>query len=479
MKGANMRRILNSNLSRQLKVFEYLSDYHQQTIHDLRSAMKVDEKTIKTDVQVINSLIAPVQIEVKGIHYQIKVAEKYDVNYVYAKFLEASLEFNVLEKILLTETFTYNELAEELFISVSTLRRLLTRLKQILYSYDMVILTNPLRVRGNEGKILNFIFNYLKERYLITSNFLNDFESELIDEMLASGLAKLNKDWTFTQSESLKWLIKTHLIRMSHGNHRDYQFQEDKEITNRLLENLNSYQGRFKRIFGRPFTLEMVGELVQESYVLSPEQFVKMEQNNNQIAKKIAVIKEILGLIEVEFEVASENKGRLVLQLYNMMTLDYSKGFILYDMTKEFNQGLKNKKPDFYRRLKAYYEKNKTIFDDHSFSQFVFLIVTEWEELFEKLNQKKRRMKIGLFFSTTENHIQFIEEKFKKALNNHYFLISLNNVSLQMLDKTEVDLIVTNISDLSTKKQSICVSDYPKEGDYQKVTAAYRQWSKQ
>lgn len=469
-----MRRILNNNLRRQLEIVECLVEFEIQTIGELQQSIDVDEKTIKKDIQIINNLIEPVKVESDQLNYQIIWPEKWGINHVYAKFLEVSLEFQVLELVIIEEKFNYSDLAERFFISISTLRRMLSRMKEILKDYNLIILTNPVRIRGSESNILNFLSKYLKEKYLVTSNYLSCEESQLMDEILAV----ITKTWTYTTSEALKWHIKSYIIRYKQGNQMSYKVNYDSRQLIELTTKTALFHPSFQTVFGMPFTLEIVGELFQESYALNYQHLLGMAVKDSTVSKKVNAVEGLVNVIEENYEIYSQDKGALITRLYNMMYLSYGDKVILYDKNQVFINELKKRKFEFLNLLEEHYQRIAPDKTSQSFAKFAFLLVTEWEELVESLRHQQKTMKIGLFFSTTRNHIHFIKEEFQRGLGYHFEIISLNNFSDKTLNESKVDLIVTNISNLPTHKNSLCVSEFPKENDFQRIKGAYKNWNK-
>lgn len=101
---------------------------------------------------------------------------------------KTSPAFQLLELIFLNERYTSSELEELLFISASSLSRLVTQTKNVLAQYQLSLNTNPFKVTGDEALIRRFYSMFFKERCSVTEWPFHDLNRQLIYNSLHIGI---------------------------------------------------------------------------------------------------------------------------------------------------------------------------------------------------------------------------------------------------------------------------------------------------
>lgn len=93
------------------------------------------------------------------------IPTNYSRTLIYSYILSDSLEFKLLETVFFLESFSTESLAEKLFISASTLRRLIKTMNKKLVKYNFYISSSPYKLIGSETAIRNFIIHLFFEKY--------------------------------------------------------------------------------------------------------------------------------------------------------------------------------------------------------------------------------------------------------------------------------------------------------------------------
>lgn len=214
-----MRRILSPQDSRILHLVEFLYDKDELFMRDLGDELNVSFKTLKRDIEYARLILYPIDIKVSGNKgVKLVIPSNYSITYLYTAMLSASLEFRFLEKIFLCETYTVDELAEELFISSSSLRRMVGRMNEVLQEEEMEINLNPVQIIGNELRIYNLIAYYVLERYFFKKTIFTKAQIEAVKDLIAFALKQSYVELDYRSRERLELYILVQLTRMKHDH---------------------------------------------------------------------------------------------------------------------------------------------------------------------------------------------------------------------------------------------------------------------
>ncbi len=214
-----MRRILSPQDSRILHLVEFLYDKDELFMRDLGDELNVSFKTLKRDIEYARLILYPIDIKVSGNKgVKLVIPSNYSITYLYTGLLSASLEFRFLEKIFLCETYTVDELAEELFISSSSLRRMVGRMNEIMQEEEMEINLNPVQIIGNELRIYNFFLHYVVERYYFKKTIFTKSQIEAVKELVDFVLKIDYVELEYRDRERAELFLLVQLTRMK-NNH--------------------------------------------------------------------------------------------------------------------------------------------------------------------------------------------------------------------------------------------------------------------
>ena len=185
MSTHNDNKLLNNTINRRLNLINILaknSDWF--FLNELANMLNVSERVLKNDLAYFRKEVDDFTIysSRKGIKLAFK--DNKGLNTISKKILISVVPFQVLEKIFLNETKSVSQLADELFISVSTLYRIIKDINFKLKKYDIRINTNPCMVIGNEKKIRYFAYQYFHERYSLLEWPFKDLDESIINNFL-------------------------------------------------------------------------------------------------------------------------------------------------------------------------------------------------------------------------------------------------------------------------------------------------------
>lgn len=261
--------------SREVEILHLLySSKEVQTGSSLSLLLGVSTRTIRNDVRRLNETLFKYGAEIlsyKGKGYELKIKEEAIFQDLYAnhihsvskyeaisssKTLEDDLEAQIIRSILincLTDTSIYQEeLAEQLFISLSTLKAYLSAVKEKLAEYDLELVTDRfsgMKVSGNEDKI----------RFCISQYLFNDQSIHVYNEVFPNNEIKqlkaitlqvlLNNQLKLTDValENLIIHIEITIRRYLYNNLLDYQMivsenlkaTQEYKVASEIIEAIN------------------------------------------------------------------------------------------------------------------------------------------------------------------------------------------------------------------------------------------------
>lgn len=160
-----MLKILSKKLKRQLKLLEYLFEGNTYRFNDLENLLGCSAKTLRNDLLDLNSYASDITIQMtreEGV--KATILPHVTEDYIYQVIKQESIEYRYLEAILLHKFKNYLELADYLFISESTLRRIVDKINPMLQSFDLKVQA-LIKLVGNDQIITEMTVQFLMEKY--------------------------------------------------------------------------------------------------------------------------------------------------------------------------------------------------------------------------------------------------------------------------------------------------------------------------
>ena len=226
-----MRRILSPQDGRILKLVEFLYDKDELFMGDLCTSLNVSSKTLKRDIEQARLILFPIDINVSGNKgVKIVIPSSYSIVYIYSALLASSPEYNLLEKLFLCETYTVEQLSEELFLSSSSLRRMISRINVVLQEEGMEINLSPLQITGDEQRICTLFTYYVLERYYLNKTIFTEAQIAAVKALINFTFKQYDVDFELEcrSREQTEVFILVQLIRRK-NNH----FFVDRSILTR------------------------------------------------------------------------------------------------------------------------------------------------------------------------------------------------------------------------------------------------------
>lgn len=171
-------------LQRQLNLLEILFEEERCRLSQLEKRLASSGKTLRNDFIEINTYSSDIQIVTdRDAGVTAIFSPAFTKDHIYQIVISQSTEYKYLETILLHPKENYLELAEYLFISESTLRRIVKKTQSKLKKYDLRI-KGLTRIVG-EGQVIDGLTaRLLMEKYPSPASIFNRSFSEAIYDVV-------------------------------------------------------------------------------------------------------------------------------------------------------------------------------------------------------------------------------------------------------------------------------------------------------
>ncbi|PNK46109.1 hypothetical protein CBR59_30185 [Bacillus thuringiensis] len=476
-----MRLLLNKNLLRQLHLLEKLYEKDGWvTLNVIAQTLNCSERVLQDDIKLINEEFKPFQIETSQKGVRLTYPLHYSVDFIYQKVLSLSPEFLFLERIFFEEKYDIETMADELYVSSSTLRRIITKLNTFFNRYEITIETNPCRIVGNEQNIRSIMVHYFYEKYGVTPIPFEDAQIKVLDQFFLHVFQTNQIQLNFPDLVRIKYWTMVNVIRLQHHHMKTISEYMPAHLDVSILHNAS-----FRQLFQDTFHLEFNKETIQQlfsillnnQYAFSYEQLERMvQQKTNQAWIVVPRIIDLLDNLSNKLNISIQNKEKVILELYNLQNMNYGQSFILHDKRRLFSEHLSHEFSYFVSLLK----KELTKFRFHEdfkwnanfFTETLYILIIHWTNLLSALKYKVPILHVGIFCDADIEHTEFIQNIMEYQFGHlikPYIIEEFTLCSFKEVSK-KYDFIITNISGMRyISTPLICVNTIPLSHDLRKV----------
>lgn len=476
-----MRKILSLQDSRILKLIEFLYDKDELFMGDLCNKLDVSPKTLKRDIEHARLILFPIDIKVSG-HKGVKIIipSNYSIKYIYSALLSESLEYSVLEKIFLCETYTVETLSEDLFLSSSSLRRMVNKINLVLKEEGMEININPLKIIGDEWRIYTFFTYYVLERHYFNKTIFTEEQTEVVKELVDFTLKHCYAELEYRSREQIELFVLVQLMRR-----KNHHFANIEPSLNRR----NIFSGvdtsAIKKQINDAFDTDITNQDLIELFAIfldgrwsfSYNRLVKHAKTNSQLKQTKEKFEELIDSIAFKYKIEQTNREELILHLCNSRMVEYGVHHTLYDQSLDIVNHFNH---DYFKGIEFIRLKLKEIFQDevlkeYKVNDYICILLIHWAEFVIGLEREVVPLKIGFIYSINEKFMERIQNeityRFKKRFDVN--IIDYTLVDVEKI-KNQYDLVLTNIPGLVIPNvEVLCFPTYPREKDWSKLDTFY------
>lgn len=287
----------------------------------------------------------------------------------------------------------------------------------------------------------------------------------------------------YASMEKLHVLMMVSLIRMQQGNRVVFPPLVDKWKYSLDVLNNSVYCRTFKAVFKMELTRDILVGIAPifftSNFSSSLSHFEKAFQVNERVGVIGAKFSELIESISQTLEIQCLNKERLILDLTNAYFLNYGEQFILYDLYSEFVDEFNQVQGEWTQFIKKEIE---VIFVTSAFSKaeanyYIYLLMTHWNSLYLNLEKNKETPKVGIFFNTDLEHINFVQDMLESYFNDSIQFEVIDSIETQAVFNLffDYDFVVTNVPNLDYENV-ICFSVFPNIEDFSNLRESCEYW---
>ncbi|MGX7150115.1 helix-turn-helix domain-containing protein [Enterococcus ureasiticus] len=463
-----MKEILSSRSKRQLELVELLADNDWVPFIVASESLNVPVKTLKSDIIELESLLAPATIE-SSKKYGIRFARSFDFckTSIYQKFIKNSVEFQLIEKIFLHNFSTIVDLADNLYTSVSTIKRIVLRVNQLLQVEGFTINLKKMQLVGDPHSICNFMQHYFYEKYGVAESLLTTSQLAILDQV---GLQIIKKSTSnepshnldFSLLNRLRFYTYTVINLLKHNSENQLHDLPEKEFA--ILNDsyaCDEFYSQFHLSLS-PTNLNIFFYLIfSDQYVDSLSTLRNLIKVDRNALLKYQKIEKLLQEIEKKMDCKCDNFDTIFMRLYNLDCQIHGRTYILHNKNKEFLTSIKNLyghlPMELSHALQAIFYSNP--YKEYIVYEAISILFTNWPSLLDRLEYSTPTLKACLLFNSGLDYMNMLSERINYYLRGRFSCTPLQVTSLDQLEKeaSAYDCIITNIPEIYNNSIPIIV----------------------
>lgn len=475
-----MLKILSKKLKRQLKLLEYLFEGDTYRFNDLENLLGCSAKTLRNDLLDIHSYANDIKIQMtreEGV--KATILPHVTEDYIYQVIKQESIEYRYLEAILLHKFKNYLELADYLFISESTLRRIVDKINPMLQSYDLKVQA-LIKLVGNDQVITEMTVQFLMEKYhyfedafpasfrLMVTQLAQDFVEE---NNLQQALISLEPQ----EEKIFHFWIAARILLLQNDNGVVSVSKKQKKFKYEILSN--------KRL-RLPKSNELINEhlasfIFDQAFIFQLFDRGSLNQKNPILFAIDSFIKEV----EEKYGILCEDKKKIFRKVTILLqqstvpfSISYQKNSLFF---KNSHSEMNKIQLRLWNKLKHYVHTHHILLND--FEEFATTMFTEillyWPDLIKKFEDNKQVRALVITNSTLKYDAYLLSE-LDQQLGNHFEFVARNNQTLSqdLINYENFDCIISNITIDKTYNIPIFgISVFPKAREIHNLINFYQE----
>lgn len=480
-----MINLLNSSERRRLQMVEILSQKEDwMTLSTLGQKLSCSVRVLKEDISYFRKHHKNFKIKTSTQGVRLIFDQTQGLKSLYQKLLNDSTAYQLLEIIFFHEDKSIAELSAELFVSPSTLYRMVERVNDAVMDYGFEINTNPSHVTGDEKSIRYFYYAYFTEKYSYLDWPFKTINEEALDKLLNFFVefTKIPADFAFYNI--FKTVASVNLIRYK-NNH----FVETKDITinfDEIIPNLGAFTDTFHSLeealetkINTDFINQVFTPYIQDGFSLNAERLLEKAENNKNLNEQMTFLDDILTDISTKNTVPIENKERVIFALQNaghLEELEPQSGYVLYNRNQYFVTAIQKNFPNFYKHLYTGMKKYRKFINrpvtENGINFFIYTAFIFWENLVPELRKKFEDIRVVIISDRHVSHAHMLKDFIAHEFTEQVVIDIYTSIKLdkEILEDLDYDFVVTNfpIPKLETKP-TVYIKNVPNFNDLVKL----------
>lgn len=480
-----MRRLLNQTENRQLLLAEILQDNENWiTLFELSKILGCSVRVLKDDLAHFKNNITELPIETSNNGIRLNKVNNRGLKRLYQYILYHSTAYNLLEIIFLEDRISVVNLIERLYVSSSTIYRLIDQINEIMEERNFKIETNPCRIVGSESEIRYFFYNYFHEKYSGLEWPYINLDENGVDLFLKFFIDFSHMETDFAYYNIFKTVSAVNLMRYKQGyfiDHSDILINFDE-----IIPDLSPYQEDFAYFeannhvkVNNTLIQQIFTPYISEKFSLNYERLIEKTKVQQDLSIEVTFLNDMLENLSKTHQLSLKNKETVLINTINAAYLEYKEprsGYILHNYNQEFALKIKSEFPHFYEDLyqstKNFRKIMKKPLTDDGIYFIMHIIFIFWEDLLPELRRKFDKIKILVISDCHVSHSETIKDVIEYEFNEQIVVDVFSEMKLDhdVLKQLPYDLIVANFPLPALENQrTVYVEDLPTFFDLAKI----------
>ena len=379
-----------------------------------------------------------------------------------------AMSLRFLEIIFFDETLGYEDIMEQLYLSESSLRRMVQNIQRALKAYGIALETQPFRVVGHETLIRNFYTTYFEEKYTLYDWPFENVNLEFMEAIISIGFRYFEMPETAMEYHHYHFLFGVDLTRGLNGHPApnihaipdDFREQQYADFLDLMMEPIAKLQ--IDDTTARRYFNEMIdwGMFMSVPYLLERmKNDVSLQLEIERTQARIQQLARVFDLPEVTHHF-------LILQLHSMIDFyrlfppgQIGKKYLLFPtFNSRYNDKMKKMLPLFYAEAEKMLiaicsERGIFLGEDEQddLDYLMYILLSRWSQLNVALMKKFNSCRILVSSHQSFKHSEDIATLLRTELSR-YDTISIfqgKRLSPERLEGYHFDLlVVTNTPNL-------------------------------
>lgn len=477
-----MREILQTDRRRRLELIELLYTYHGKwvTFKELAAKMDYSERVLKKDIAELKNSSSDFSLETSRSGIRLLFSPNSGIEKIYQSILKESFAFQFIEYLLYDETKSVEEMAELLFVSPSTLYRMIRKMNHSLKVFSVQISVSPCMIKGSEKDIRYFYSHYFLERYSYLDWPFRTIELENFEEFILFFITFTEVTISFPSFVRLKYMTAINLIRT-----RSQHYVKNNGPTNfsEIIPDMAQYKSLFEpieknlQIPVNDYTIEQLFmNFVRNDFSISYSRLLEKVEKDSFTRRSFELLSVLVDELASTFRIPLTNREELLLALCNASSVIDKKpaapDYILFNKKKHFFDYLNNDHFSFMvfaeQSLSNYLEKIEKGHHDVMKHELLYLLITHWNNLIQELFKNQKIVSLLIISNYGTEHSKMLKDIMELHFKD---LVSVNvytepQLSIEKLQSSRYDILIANFSlDPIQKKDVLCIEDIPTKRD--------------
>lgn len=455
-----MIRLLKTTEARQLKLIEYLWQTNDWVhIEKIAEELDCSPRAIKSDLSYFRNKFTKFRIDSSTNGIKLYFETNNGLKSVYRHYLIESDVFKLLELLLLSKDIQTEEIMEKLYISKSTLYRLIHNTNLVLQSkFALEISTHPFQIIGDEQNIRYFYYTFLSERYLTLGWPFPSIDEDIIDDFLLLIIEMTGMEATHSYYNAFKLISLINLFRYKNGHLLDRQqiqldFSIFKDDFAQYKEAFRPMEEKIGIIINEEAIIQIFYNFMRYDYSINYQKMMEKTETDTHLQETVSYLSDLIDQLAHDHQLPLPNKEEIILHTTNAA---YAEGYgtrsrhILYSQNNSSIMEMQRMFPAFFQDMTAglgvFRSLNNLPSTEYTMNFLIYTFITYWQNLLPALMDKWPKISAVIISDVNTGHAELMKEVIEYLFSNEISIQVFRNtrVSPEIIQQLDVDLVLAN-----------------------------------